>query len=111
MNTTFDSGFRLAKLLRLDWFRKALSRAGWKNGDSVIGAVSYTSVEEILSCLDSGQNALVVVGDWESLANGEPSPFLRFLRVEKVARDCGPEQTSLDAVEALHRTGSQACAV
>lgn len=106
MNTTFDSGFRLAKLLRLEWFRKALTRAGWKNGDPVIGAVSYTSVEEILSCLDSGQNALVVVGDWESLANGQPSPFLRFLKVEKIARGCSPKETSVVDVEALHRTDS-----
>lgn len=108
MNTTFDSGFRLAKLLKFAWFRKALTRAGWRSGDAVIAAVSYTSISEISDCLDSGQNALVIVGDWESQFNGQPAPVLSFLRVEKVALVCGSQEAPLDAVETLHLKGSQA---
>lgn len=86
MNTTFDSGFRLAKLLKLDWFRKALVNAGWESGDRVIGAVHHTEIAEILWCLDKGETALVVIGNWEGLANGQPSPFFGFLKVENIGR-------------------------
>lgn len=65
--TTFDSGFRVASLLRHTWLRDQLVQAGWNNADSIIAATPETELWEILECLkarpDDGP-VWLVVGDW-----------------------------------------------
>lgn len=72
----FDSGFRVAKLLRHEWFRKILEQAGWQNGGRIIGCTPDTRVEELYGCLKNvevGEEAVVVLSDWARSLDGQLS--------------------------------------
>jgi hypothetical protein len=72
----FDSGFRIAGLLRYEWFRKILEEAGWRNGGRIIGCTFDTSVEELYGCLknvEAGEEVLVVLSGWARSFDGNLS--------------------------------------
>lgn len=62
--TTFDNGFRVARLLRHRWFLEELQAAGWQNGENIIGAVPETPLSEIRAAMrhyEQGKRFFVVL--------------------------------------------------
>lgn len=67
--TIFDSGFQAARLLKYDWFRDKLKRAGWVSGDHMVavsGEVTFAEVARVLRFTDSNK-IWVVQAEWHSI--------------------------------------------
>lgn len=74
--STFDSGFKVARLLRHDWFRRRATRAGWKSGGWIIGATPDTSMRELTTCMNGApddEDVLLVISTWREDSAGEIS--------------------------------------
>lgn len=86
---TFDSGFKVARLLRHRWFLTILENAGWVNGGRIIGATPDTTLEEIhrmLEHVERGENVMVVVSKWAESVDGNISPDFNVFKCLTVQR-------------------------
>jgi len=63
----FDSGFKMARVLRHAWFVSTLAGAGWKSGERVMAVTPDTKIHEIFDTLqhvDKDEPVTVVMSRW-----------------------------------------------
>jgi len=63
----FDSGFKMARVLRHRWFRDMLAEVGWQNGERCMAVSPDVPIHEVFDTLkhvEKGEPVTLVMSKW-----------------------------------------------